>query len=214
MNTNVLTILNREQMVDRMTDFMEKRFKDFKPCKEEFLSSVYALRCELGDEPVDKMLDALNRRCEADMLFCGSLGYQANLQNFRDPIARTFLDADFEDYLRVDILASMPQRDEAERELDEFYHSLNEEQKGTYEAISSYMVSLELDLTKLAHYSGYMFANEMLPFTEPGYTINSSLTFAYKRFMEEWFGVAIDADAVCAEIKESVKGTNEETEGP
>lgn len=193
MKTTTLTILSKEQMVEKMTGFMEERLKDFKPCKEEFLNSVQILRKELGDEPVDKMLDALNRRCEADMLFCGSLGYQANLMNFRDPIARTFLDVDFEDYLRVDVLAQMPQRDAAEREIDEFYHSLSEDMKGVFEAISSYMVYLELDLTKLAHYNGFMFANVMLPFTEPGYRSNYILTSAYKRFIDKWFGVEIDA---------------------
>lgn len=193
MNTTVLTIFNRKQMIEKMTDFMEKHFKDFGPCKEEFHNSVQILRREVGDEPVDKMLDALNRRCEADVFFCCNLGYQANLQNFRNPIARTFLDADFDDYLRVDMLARMPQREAAEREISDFYHTLSEDQKSVYEAISSYMVYLELDLTKLAHYIGFMFANEMLYFTEPGYYSNYILTSAYNRFMEKWFGVEIES---------------------
>lgn len=193
MNTTALNFLSREQMIEKMTAYMESKFKDFGPCKEEYLNSVAILRRELGDEPVDQMLDALNRRCEADILFCGNLGYQANLANFRDPVARTFLDTDFEQYLRVNVLAGMPQRDTAEREIDAFYHTLSEEQKAAYEAISSYMVYLELDLTKLAHYLGFMFANEMLYFTEPGYHSNYILTSAYSRSMEKWYGVEIES---------------------
>lgn len=82
----------------------------------------------------------------------------------------------------------MPQRDRAENEIREFYQYLTEVQKGTYEAISSYLIYLELDLTKLAHYAGFMFANEMLYYTEPGYSANLVLTLRYRRFMEEWFG--------------------------
>lgn len=188
MNTQVLTILNAEEMLKKMLGAIEGFSGDFPHVKKEYEQSIYLLRRELGDEKVDKFLDAINRRCEADLLFCGSLGYQANLNNFRDPIARTFLDVDFEEYLRVDVLQRMPQRHEAESKIAAFYNSLNEEQIGIYDAISSYLVNLELDLTKLAHYAGFMFANEMLAYTEPGYTPNFVLSLRYRSFMDEWFG--------------------------
>ena len=166
MNTQVLTILNAEEMLAKMIGVIEGISKDFPHIKKEYQQAIHILRRELGDEKINSFLDAVSRRSEADLLFCGSLGYQANLNNFRDPVARTFMDVDFEDYLRVEVLQRMPQRQEAESVIDAFYHSLTEEQKGVYEAISSYLVSLELDLTKLAHYAGFMFANDMLKYTE------------------------------------------------
>lgn len=187
MKTQVMTILNNEEMLKKMLGEVERVCKDFPHIKEEYEQSIFILRRELGDEKIDNLLDAINRRCEADLLFCGSLGYQANLQNFRDPIARTFMDVDCEEYLRVHVLEGMPQREQAEMEINAFYNSLTEEQKGAWEAVSSYLVSLELDLTKLAHYAGFMFANEMLPYTEPGYTPNLVLSLRYQRFMSEWF---------------------------
>lgn len=106
MKTNVMEILNAKAMLEKMVAFIEnKQFNDFKPCRDGYLSAVEKLRAQLGDEPIGKLLDAIDRRCEADMLFCGSLGYQANLANFRDPVARTFLDVDFEEYLRVHVLS-------------------------------------------------------------------------------------------------------------
>lgn len=192
MNTQVLTILNAEEMLTKMVGVIEGISKDFPHIKEEYEQALLVLRRELGDEKIKPFLDAINRRCEADLLFCGSLGYQANLNNFRDPIARTFMDVDFEEYLRVEVLQRMPQRQEAEAEIDTFYYSLNEEQKGVYDAVSSYLVSLELDLTKLAHYAGFMFANKMLEYTEPGYVTNFALTLKYHSFMEIWFGTKLD----------------------
>lgn len=188
MKTQVMTILKSEEMLHKMLKVVAKVDDEFGIIKEEYECSISILRRELGDEKIDNFLDALNRRCEADLLFCGSLGFQANLNNFRDPIARTFLDVDFEDYLRVEVLARMPQRYQAEQEIEEFYHSLSETQQGVYAAISSYLVGLELDLTKLAHYSGFIFANEILLYTEPGYVPNSTLTLRYRRFLEDWFG--------------------------
>lgn len=220
MKTTVMTILDAKEMLEKMVAYMEENFSDFKECRENFLKAVAELRSQLGDEPIDKMLAAIDRRSEADMLFCGSLGYQANLANFRDPVARTFMDVDFEDYLRVDVLGNMPQRDEAERELNDFYHSLTEEQKEIHDAISSYLVSLELDLTKLAHYRGFMFANHMLYFTEPGYHSNFCLTLKYQSFMEDWFHVQFDdIKHVTLEDIEAIKKakeqkTEEKTDAP
>lgn len=188
MNTQVLTILNAEEMLNKMIGVIADVDRDFSHIKEEYEQSVFILRRELGDEKIDAFLNAVNRRCEVDLIFCGSLGYQANLNNFRDPIARTFLDVDFEEYLRAHVLQVIPQRNAAEKEIDAFYQSLDEVQKGTYDAISSYLVSLELDLTKLAHYAGFMFANEMLEYTEPAYTPNLVLSLRYREFMDKWFG--------------------------
>lgn len=192
MNTQVLAILNTEEMLNKMIGIISEVSKDFPKIKEEYEQSVSVLRRELGDEKIDKLLDAVSRRCEADLLFCGGLGYRANLKNFRDPVARTFMDVDFEEYLRVEVLQRMPQRQAAVSEIDAFYHALNEEQKGVYDAISTYLVSLELDLTKLAHYAGFMFANEMLECTEPGYVPNFVLTLRYQSFMSEWFGTKLN----------------------
>ena len=188
MKTQEMIILNNEEMLQKMLGVIESVSKDFPRIKEEYEQSIFMLRRELGDEKVDKFLNAINRRCEADLIFCGSLGYQANLQNFRDPIARTFMDVDCEEYLRVHVLEGMPQREQAEKEINAFYDSLTEEQKGAWDAISSYLVSLELDLTKLAHYAGFMFANEMLVYTEPGYSPNLVLSLRYRSFVSEWFG--------------------------
>lgn len=203
MNTQVLTILSAEEMLTKMVSVIEEVSKDFSHIKSEYEQALHILRRELGDEKIKPFLDAVTRRCEADLLFCGSLGYQANLNNFRDPIARTFMDVDFEEYLRVNVLQRMPQRQTAEAEIDAFYHSLSDEQKGVYDAISSYLVSLELDLTKLAHYAGFMFANDMLNYTEPGYVPNYVLTLRYQSFMSDWFGTEFK---VWHEEKKEVEG--------
>lgn len=203
MNTQVLTILSAEEMLTKMVSVIEGVSKDFSHIKSEYEQALHILRRELGDEKIKPFLDAVTRRCEADLLFCGSLGYQANLNNFRDPIARTFIDVDFEEYLRVNVLQRMPQRQTAEAEIDAFYHSLSDEQKGVYDAISSYLVSLELDLTKLAHYAGFMFANDMLNYTEPGYVPNYVLTLRYQSFMSDWFGTEFK---VWQEEKKEVEG--------
>lgn len=77
MNTQVLTILNAEEMLTKMVGVIEGISKDFPHIKEEYEQALLVLRRELGDEKIKPFLDAINRRCEADLLFCGSLDKQA-----------------------------------------------------------------------------------------------------------------------------------------
>ena len=56
----------------------------------------------------------------------------------------------------------------------------------------SYLITLELDFTKLSHYVGFLYGNEMLSYTERGYVPNEELTHRYQRFIAEWFGTDRD----------------------
>ena len=188
MVTQILANLNIGEMLPKMMDFINNMSPDLSQIKKNYEESIHILRQEIGDKKVDAFLRAVNQRCETDLLFCGNLGYQSNLQNFRNPVARTFLDVDFEDYLRIEVLYKMPRRYEADTEIENFCHSLDKGQKEFYDDIIAYLVSLELVLTKLAHYVGFMFANDMLTYTEPGYAPNDILSLRYQKFMCSWFG--------------------------
>ena len=188
MNTQVINDFKTNEMLNKMIMAIESFDEDFVHIKKDYEQAILLLRNELGDEKTDKLIDTINRRNEADMLFCYNLGYQANLNNFHNPVSRTFMDVDFEDYLRISVLQKMPQRCEAEKEINNFFTSLSNKQKNDFNAVSCYLGSLNVSLTKLAHYIGFMFANEMLYFTEPGYTHNLKLSIRYRNFMIDWFG--------------------------
>lgn len=188
MNKQTYNILKTNEMLKKMIMAIENFSEDFVDIKKEYDQAILSLRNELGDEKIDKLLNAINHRNEADMLYCTSLGYRDNLNNFRNPIEHTFMDVNFDEYLRIKVLQKMPQRYTAETEIETFFNSLNDIQKNYFNAISYYLISLNLDLTKFAHYVGFMFANKMLYFTEPGYTHNSVLSIRYRSFMLDWFG--------------------------
>jgi len=188
MKPQIFKILNTDELLSWMLSVLERSNKEFPLLKQAYNQSITILCQELGEERIEKFLNAVNRRCIAEMLFCGNLGYQENLKNFRDPTAQTFMRVDFEEYLRLEILEKMPQRQAAEAEINAFYSSLSEKHKEVYETVDSYLLTLELDIPKLAHYMGFILANELLAYTEVGYMPNSFLTYRYQNFMDQWFG--------------------------
>lgn len=72
MNTQVLTILNADEMLNKMLCVIAEVDEEFPHIKKEYEQSIFMLRREVGDEKVDMLLEAINRRCEADLIFCGS----------------------------------------------------------------------------------------------------------------------------------------------
>lgn len=145
------------------------------------------LRKDLGSAVMEEM-NAITRQCTSDLLFAGMLGLKANFDNFIDPVARNFLDVDFEVYLREETAHSMPEYVQAQQARDRFYARLSPAQRETYEAVISYTSHLETVGPKLAHYYGYMLGNELLPRVVPGYHSNMALTIKYTSMLRDYWG--------------------------
>ena len=61
--------------------------------------------------------------------------------------------------------------------------------EGIGDTLLDYDTYLEMAATRLAHYYGYLFGNEALPYIEPGYGADLLLTGQYQRTMQEWYGI-------------------------
>lgn len=156
MNIQKLTVVKPDDLLGGMLQLAEEVGEDFASIREAYERAIKILNSELGEEKVESFLNAVDRRSKADIIFCGNLGYQANLKNFQDPVARTFMDEDFEEYLQWDVLEEMPERQAAEAEINDFCRLLGEKYENIYEDLMSYLITLELDFTKLSHYVGFL----------------------------------------------------------
>ena len=59
----------------------------------------------------------------------------------------------------------------------------------TYENITNYYIHMECAGPKLAHYAGYLMANKLLPWVEPGYREDWHQTQIYDHQIREYFGI-------------------------
>lgn len=161
---------------------------EFRVCKRNYEEALCALRLELGESAtpsVDQLEDALNVQLATSILYSWKLGYEANLEHFRNPVNRTFIEVDPEVYLRESTVHNLRQYANAAATTDAFWHQLNKDQRRIYEAVFDFESFTASVIPKLCHYLGYSYANTMLPLTEPGYTQDHVLTSMYKRYLEE-----------------------------
>ncbi len=183
----ILENLTEHHLAEAFVQWMAKENGDFAIDYQRYMDAMDALRQELGDVVTDE-IDAIEQQCASDLLFSGLLGLKANLDNFIDPVARNFLEVDFEVYLREETARRLPYYEQAQKVRNRFYSLLTPAQKGIYENVIAYISHLETVGPKLAHYFGYILGNKLLPRVVPGYHSDMVLTMRYNTMLADYFG--------------------------
>ena len=76
-------------------------------------------------------------------------------------------------------MRTLPQRAAAEETIAAFRETYKDALSEYEDAIQSYNIYLEVAGPKLAHFWGYVFANQFLPWVEPGYVSDGAQTSIY-----------------------------------
>lgn len=175
----ILSCLTSITMVDDLRQVLREKDPEFLPAEEKFLEAVVHLTEKLGIEEVEHYVTAMDRQICSDLVYAGYLGFQANLQNFHNPVASQFTRLDYETFLREHIMQTLPYRTAGEDTEHAFIQAHKEILSEYEEDILSYYVHLEITGPKLSHFWGYRFANQFLPWVEPGYVSDGAQTSLY-----------------------------------
>ena len=179
--------LTGHSIAQAFIQWLKEESEEFSADHQRYIDAMKTLSEELGDAVTDE-IKAIEQQCASDLLFSGFLGLKANLDNFKNPVARNFLDVDFEVYLREEVAHRLPEYVNAQKKRDRFYSQLTSVQRETYEDVITYACHLETVGPKLAHYFGYLLGNELLPRIIPGYYVDSVLTIKYNAVLGEYMG--------------------------
>ena len=175
----ILSCLTSITMVDDLRQVLREKDPEFLPAEEKFLEAGVHLTEKLGIEEVEHYVTAMDRQICSDLVYAGYLGFQANLQNFHNPVASQFTRLDYETFLQEHIMQSLPYRSAADDTERAFLQAHKEILSEYEEDILSYYVHLEITGPKLSHFWGYRFANQFLPWVEPGYVSDGAQTSLY-----------------------------------
>lgn len=179
--------LTSHSIAQAFIQWLKEESEEFSADHQRYMGAIDTLREELGDAVTDEV-KAIEQQCASDLLFSGFLGLKANLDHFTDPVARNFLDVDFEVFLREEVAHRLPEYVQAQKNREQFYSRLTSAQREIYEDVSTYASHLETVGPKLAHYFGYLLGNELLPRIIPGYYVDSVLTIQYRTVLGKYMG--------------------------
>ena len=174
-----LAMLTDISIVEDLRKILREKDRDFLPVEAKFQEALRDLVTRIGRNATNELLAAWDRQVCSDLVYAGYLGFQANLHNFHNPVASQFTRLDYETFLREHIMQTLPHRTEAEETANAILQAHKEILAEYEEDILSYYVHLEITGPKLAHFWGYRFANQFLPWVEPGYVSDGAQTSLY-----------------------------------
>lgn len=184
-------LLTGPHILEQLTELLRNNDDEFVQYEANYRSAVQALYAELPAD-LSPSLDDYLRAYETDitsvMVYAGYLGYRVNLENYHQPFGVDFLSRDTIDNVKDHLFYRFPVNDGNAEIRDTFLHNLPQHLKDVCCGISDYFISLECMAPKLAHYAGYIIANDFLQWVEPGYRPDEGQTAAYTMEMIGYLG--------------------------
>ena len=180
-----------KSVITDLADVIRANDKEFMDSEKKYQAAVETLRANLSADltpSLDEFLEAWEMDIISSVAYAGYLGFRVNLENFHHPIGIDFVRKDTIDYLRDHLFGHFPINYRNSHIRDQFYKNLPEGFQSLHDDILDYFVHLECTGPKLAHYAGYIIANNILPWVEPGYREDYCQTLAFTTETEKYMG--------------------------
>ena len=184
-----------EVVLQNVSNALRQIAPDFVKEERQYYESIGVLKDTLGASmkpSVDEYIAAIEEEISAELVYVAWLGFQQNIECFNNPINTMFLKMDYEDFHRERRMATLPQVQHALKTINAFHDVLRTRSGFNHElteGITSYITYLETVGYKLAHYFGFIFADQFLEHVIPGYCSDMVTTMQYERELEDYLGL-------------------------
>lgn len=124
-------------------------------------------------------LEALRQELVSDVRFAMWVGFQWNLDCFRNPVNKLLLNADFEELCQESRMHTLPASQAAQRRIGAFLQTLPQDKQELLDPIIDHYAYLKTYGYKLAHHAGFALADKLLPLVIPGYVNDPGFAMRY-----------------------------------
>lgn len=146
MADKMMELLTGREGVDSFVESLISTSKDFAEDHRLFEEAIAHFKSTLPEDAspsMEDLCDAIRRQISAQMIFAGYLGFQANVDHFLNPIARTFIDVEPEVYLRERVARTLLEYASAKGVIGRFREQLSPEAQEMFERVAVYIAHLE-----------------------------------------------------------------------
>ena len=179
-------------VLQNVSDTLRRIDPNFLQEEQQYLRAEDALKEAVGDSvspTASEYIAAREQEICAELIYVAWLGFQQNLECFQNPINTMFLKMDYEDFhreRRMHTLLGVQKALEIRNAFYEVLRTLPEEKRKITEGITEYMSYLETTGYKLAHYFGFILADQFLHHVVPGYVSDSVATMQYRWDLQKY----------------------------
>jgi hypothetical protein len=179
-------------VLQNVSDTLRRIDPNFLQEEQQYLRAVDALKEAVGDSvspTASEYIAAREQEICAELIYVAWLGFQQNLECFQNPINTMFLKMDYEDFHRERRMHTLPEVQKALKTINAFYEvlrTLPEEKRNLTDGITDYMSYLETTGYKLAHYFGFILADQFLYHVVPGYVSDPVTKMQYRWDLQKY----------------------------
>lgn len=183
---------NPEILYSDLLETLREIDPGFEAEEAQFGVAVTRLKAVLDESEVnslDTYLNAAREEIAAIMVYTGWLGFQLNLDCWKDPIHKLMLGQDYEEITLERSFDSIPTIKMARMKQKAAYKPLSGRHQDTLCDISSFFSYLYTVAPKLAHLAGFRLAGLLLYHVIPGYCHDTLITQTYTRGLEGYLKI-------------------------
>ena len=196
---SVMTQLTDPEVVlQRVSDTLRRIDPSFPEEERQYYQAVDSLKKAIGNTvspSASEYVSAIEQKICAELVYVAWLGFQQNMECFQNPVNTMFLKMDYEDFHRERRMHTLPAVQQSLGNINAFHdamRSLPAEQRGLTDGITSYISYLETTGYKLAHYFGFIVADQFLGHVVPGYCSDSVTSMHYAWDLRDYLKLDLD----------------------
>ena len=197
-NSVMTQLTDPKTILPNVHDILRNIDPAFEEEEKQYYQTLEILQREVGDSispNVSEYMAANEQKICAELVYAAWLGFQQNLECFQNPVNTMFLGMDHEDFLRERRMHTLPEVEKSLEVINDFhaaFRALSDEKHNLTEGIIDYICYLETTGYKLAHYFGFMLADQFLGHVIPGYTSDRVTTIRYSMSLEDYLQLDLD----------------------
>ena len=190
-------LINPKSVMSKVKEILRQVDPDYEKEEQAFIAACATFEASLGDSvsfTAQDYLDALEVSFASDIVFVVGRGFKLNLDIYRNPVNALVFKLDYEDLHQERMMSLVPAAKKANNASYGYLEELrasHRDKLDLLDGVNSFYSYLQTVGYKVAHYYGFVLADQLLPHLIPGYYADSVYVSTYAGIVSQDIGVRV-----------------------
>ena len=190
-------LINPKTIMAKVRDVLREVDPDYEKEEQAFIAACSSVESRIDDSvtiTAQSYLDALEEEFASDIVFVIGRGFKLNLDIHDNPVNALAFKLDYEDLHEERKMHLLPVAEKANKTTYAFLEELRESHRDKLDlldGVNSYYNYLKTTGYKVAHYYGFLLADQLLPHLIPGYYADSVYVSTYGLILHNDIGINV-----------------------
>ena len=190
-------LINPKFVMSKVKEILREVDPDYEKEEQAFIAACATFEAGLGDSisfTAQNYLDALEESFASDIVFVVGRGFKLNLDIYHNPVNALAFKLDYEDLHQERMMPLVPAAKKANMASYDYLEELratHRDKLDLLDGINSFYSYLQTIGYKVAHYYGFVLADQLLPHLVPGYYADSAYVSTYGLILNKDIGVNV-----------------------